>query len=167
VLGMHLAHRFWDFVYVCTYGDDNVANVAIEVRHLFNQNTVADAMLKYGQTYTREDKISAIQTDYRTIEQVSFLKRSFRREDGMWFAPKELESTLYTPYWLSSKVTPDLVTRDVLEETLAELSLHDAAVWAQWFPQIAKAAWDRLQYVPRLASREDYLDLIGAQEYEW
>lgn len=165
--GIHLTHRFWDYVYVCTYGDDNVVNVSPEVTHLFNQNTVADSMRSFGQTYTREDKLFGAQSDFRTLDQISFLKRTFREEDGMCLAPKDLQSTLYTPYWLSNRNLADVIVHDTVEETFLELSLHSPEIWDQWFPVIKAAAWERIQHVPKLSSRSHYQDAIMAMEYEW
>lgn len=166
-MGVALTHRFWDYVYVCTYGDDNVVNVSPEVVTRFNQNTVAQCMLAYGQTYTPEDKSTGKQMDYRSLEEISFLKRAFRKEDGMWFAPKELSSTLYTPYWLSSKRGSETIVRNTLEDTFLELSLHTQEVWDHWFPLMSKVAWERLEYNPKLACRADYLDFISRAEYRW
>jgi hypothetical protein len=105
--------------------------------------------------------------DYRSLEEVSFLKRAFRHEDGMVFAPKELGSTLYTAYWLSTKRGADVIVRDTLENTFLELALHSQEVWDHWFPIMSKAAWERLEYLPKLASRCEYLDAVGRQDYQW
>lgn len=123
---------FWRHVSAVTYGDDNATNVSEEVAEVFNQVTVADALKReFGMTYTSGKKNGLLEK-YTTLEDITFLKRRVVYEDGFWLSPLELESFLYTVYWCKNKKLEKKICRDVLENALEELSMHDQRVWDEY-----------------------------------
>jgi hypothetical protein len=164
--GALVAHRFWDLIHVLTYGDDNIVNVNPSIKHLFNMQTVTNAFLQYGMVYTDEDKSSNSSIVTKRLEQCTFLKRGFRYDAdacsgvGSWVAPLSLETLLFIPYWSHSAARLEAIVRDGVEDTLAELSLHEPKLWQDYWPLITSACRDRLSYTPLLNTRETYQRLM-------
>nr|QNM36898.1 hypothetical protein [Ginkgo biloba dicistrovirus] len=138
----------WDKVYVCTFGDDNLSSVCDDVADVFNQVTVAAHMKEiFDLTYTSGRKDGTL-VPYSTIDEVTFLKRRFLRDDDEeggfvtrvqnigWVAPLAIDSFLYEGYWFKDARDPrgDLERR--LEHMLGELALHPRAVWDKYFPTL-------------------------------
>jgi hypothetical protein len=136
---------FHTHFYCCTYGDDNINAVADGYTSLFNQNTVAPVMQReLGMVYTDEAKTDGVIPDFRTIFEVTFLKRGFRYEDEigkMWVAPLDLGSVLYKCYWYKTSTTDKHLLHQIMmgniTSTLRELSLHPQEVWDHWVGKIA------------------------------
>lgn len=137
----------WDHVRFVTFGDDNVNSVDDTVCEDFNQVTVARDMLKlFDLNYTAGDKSGNL-VPYKTIEEATFLKRSFVLDDDKcglianrvnvgWVAPLAKDSYLFEPYWYKSNRDPrlDLVTR--IEHSLCEMALHSQDVWNEHVPSL-------------------------------
>lgn len=135
----------WEKVRFVTFGDDNVNSVCDDLKDEFNQVTVAKAMKEvFDLTYTAGDKTGEF-VPYKTIGEVTFLKRSFLRDDderGLisrrvnigWVAPLAKESFLYEPYWYKSSRDPssDMTTR--IEHCMCEMALHPKEVWDEYVP---------------------------------
>jgi hypothetical protein len=99
--------KFGRFVKDATYGDDNAMGVSDEIP-LFNHTTIQAVFASWGIKYTMADK-GADSVPYQTIEEVSFLKRSFRYHPQLEsiVAPLEEESLSKKFYWWTkSKNTP-------------------------------------------------------------
>jgi hypothetical protein len=127
---------YWRNVYSVTYGDDNVSNVCDRVLPMFNQRTVAEALDgEFNVVYTPGDKGKVFRTDMKLCD-VSFLKRRFLFDDGLWYCPLELKSFLYTIYWCKNKKLERAIACDVLENALLELSMHPKEVWNEYAVQI-------------------------------
>lgn len=130
VMGPNRAHEFWYHVYACTYGDDNVLNIDEAVVGDYNQKSITVAMLKYGMEYTNERKAGDV-ADYRSLEEISFLKRGFRYEPTLrcYVGPLDMESVLFTSYWARSKKNMVQNVKDNIEFSWTELALHEPSVW--------------------------------------
>lgn len=154
---------FWDHVSPITYGDDNVSNVSHAMCPLFNQVTVARAMLsEFGMTYTPGRK-DGVWNPVTTLCDVTFLKRSFRIDSGSWVAPLELSSFLYTPYWCKRPLDERGILRGMLELALEELSLHADDLWVKYSGLIIQAMAD-LDHRPRvLPEKKEYLRLVQSR----
>jgi len=157
-------YNMWDNAYVCTFGDDNVTSVSDEISDQFNQVTVAETMAELGLVYTSGKKDAEL-VPYTTIDDITFLKRSFVIDEDVngiapnlgWIAPLAPESFLYEGYWYKNARDRDgdMVRR--VEHMLGELSLHDADMWEQYGPKVIKWCLDkdlRLQHYSRGAWRE-------------
>lgn len=126
--------NMWSNAYICTYGDDNVVGVSDAVSDVFNQVTVAEDMRAFALTYTSDRKDGELQP-YVSIDEITFLKRSFRRSEneGGWCAPLDMNSILYRMYWYHNKRSFARDFQQNAREVLLELSLHDESEWQQRF----------------------------------
>ncbi len=126
--------NMWSNAYICTYGDDNVVGVSDAVSEVFNQVTVAEDMKMFALTYTSDRKDGELQP-YVSIDEITFLKRSFRRaeNEGGWCAPLDMNSILYRMYWYHNKRSFARDFQQNAREVLLELSLHDESEWQQRF----------------------------------
>lgn len=139
-------HAYNRNVRLVAYGDDNILSIKKHILDWFNMNTVIEQMKRYGLTYTPADKGSTV-VAYKSIEDISFLKRYFRRvpsirgDTPIYMCPADLESRLEMLNWTkntksSSEVEEALVIGDVIKE----LAMHGTDVYNEWVPRIVKAA---------------------------
>jgi len=140
---------FFEHVYANVFGDDNIINISEYAATFFNQQTLPDAMLKYGFIYTDETKSGEIRP-FRDIEEITYLKRQFRydAELGRYVAPLDMVSILELPYWYHKDVNEAGKTIDNFEAALGELSLHKREVFDEWAPKMLNAARYELRYTP-------------------
>lgn len=138
----------WKHAYIVTFGDDNISSVDDETKDLFNQVTVAKHMKEvFGLTYTPGNK-SGVLVPYTTIENTTFLKRSFKEDISIgnrllktvpglgWVGPLAKESFLYVPYWYKNARTPTAEFLVRVEQMLCELCLYDQDTWDLHFTQL-------------------------------
>jgi len=95
------------YVRTGVYGDDNVFGVSDSIP-MFNHTTIQAVFASWGIKYTMADK-DADSVPFQTIEEVSFLKRSFRYHADLdaIVAPIEEASLCKKFYWWTkSKNTP-------------------------------------------------------------
>lgn len=163
------ATNMWKHAYIVTFGDDNLTAVDDLICEIFNQVTVAKCMRDhFGLTYTPGNK-SGVLVPYTHLEDVTFLKRSFRVDDSIinrllttcpeplgWVGPLDISSFLYIPYWYKNSRTPteEIITR--IEQMLCELSLHTEATWDKYYPTIATWCTENnvpLSYTSRAVTR--------------
>jgi hypothetical protein len=132
----------WDFdsyVNLQVHGDDNIYSVHSAISHLFNETNVASAMLDFGMTYTPEDKsLTAHSEGLRHFEEISFLKRKFRKSvlDGSYVAPLELDTVLDELNWRSSNASWIGDFELLIDNVFRELSLHDRDTFNYWTKKI-------------------------------
>jgi hypothetical protein len=83
---------FRSYVHLLTYGDDDYMNIS-PVLTFFNNFTIRDMLAEKGMTFTTADK-SEFTQPYDPKEKVTFLKRSWRRDEelGWVMAPLEEKS---------------------------------------------------------------------------
>lgn len=145
------------------FGDDNVLNVANTSSEIFNQHTVTVAMRNFGLIYTSEDK-SSNPPPFRSIFDVTFLKRSFRYEPrvGRMVAPLALDTILEMPYW-TKKDAFEQVWRDNVDNALRELSLHSKEVFDEYAPMMIEASRQK-GFVPVLSDRNVLMDEVSKIE---
>lgn len=155
----------WKHACIVTFGDDNINSVDDEMCDRFNQVTVAECMhVMFGLTYTPGNK-SGVLVPYTTLENTTFLKRSFKEDDTIgnsllctvpglgWVGPLAEESFLYVPYWYKNSRTPvqEMITRT--EQALCEMCLHPQELWDAYFPLVEE--WCTRNNVPlKLTSRQ-------------
>lgn len=155
---------------VMTYGDDNLIALPDEFIDIFNQNTLPKLFQEIGMIYTDEDKQENVNIpDYRPIQQVSFLKRSFRVEPqlGRFVGPLTLDTVLETPYWLRSCVNENEIVKSNVEWAVAELALHDQGTFTYWTKKIRLGCKAVLNWMPGLLpSRVEYIQKLENLENE-
>ncbi len=139
---------FNKFVRLIIYGDDNIVSISEEIIAWFNMETIKDAFKKYlNMTYTNPQKTDEIVIS-KTLKDVSFLKRSFRRPTvngytyPMYVCPADLESRLEMLNWTRTGniVNPKDIESDIVCEVFKELAMHGSKIYDQYVPMISKLA---------------------------
>jgi hypothetical protein len=132
-------------VNMISFGDDNVLNISDSAIEYFNQNTIATSCLKYGMIYTNEMK-TEISDDFRTIFDISFLQRSFRRDDtlGRVVAPLKLDTILEMVMWIHGDVDIIELCLTNVENALRELVYHGEEIFTMWSKKIREAIFLKL-----------------------
>lgn len=127
------------------FGDDNMIAHSELVRQLACQSEFTKQMKAlFDYNYTDESK-EDIQREDRSIFEVSYLKRAFRKVGNHYFAPLDLSVLKETLNWCRG-------ANDISEFTLrmeavaTELSYHGKAVFDAHFPIIERAAYDLMDY---------------------
>lgn len=158
---------FWNHVSSVTYGDDNVSNVEEGLADVYNQSTVAKALLKeFSVKYTPGNKSGEAQT-VTTLDDVTFLKRRFRCHENRWLCPMEFDSFLYTAYWCKNrKQERQTILRD-LEMALEELSMHEFRAWDEYAPQIEDAIRSKGEITRALCEQDQYLNIVLSRDDNW
>nr|QJI52050.1 MAG: polymerase polyprotein [Dicistroviridae sp.]QKN89001.1 MAG: RNA-dependent RNA polymerase [Riboviria sp.] len=133
-------------VKLVAYGDDNIYSVSPDIISWFNMNTITAMMKQFGMDYTPADK-SDDARPHKTITEVSFLKRYFRRVDtrsGLtpaYMCPADLESRLEMLNWTKSKgVDSSPEEAMVITDVLKELAMHGCRVYDDYAPKIVRHA---------------------------
>ena len=164
--GPEKATCFWEFVGMCTYGDDNVVNPHYSVIGRFNQSTVTEHMAELGFVYTGEAKEDELRP-FRELSEISFLKRGFNYEGRECYAALDLDTILEIPYWAYGAENMESTVRSNVEVALRELSLHPAAVWDAWYPKIRQHAQVCIQYTPDLPNQLAYRNATVNYKPPW
>lgn len=165
-----LGLNFWEHVHIVVYGDDNLLAVSELALQFFNQQTIGIAAPLFGMTYTPEVKDAVEERPSRTIEQVSFLKRSFVFERGQWLCPLDLDSVLYRCYWTRDRARMFDNIKQNLEGTLEELALHPDKVWDEYAGKISSACaaleFPVVTDLP-IENKLHYLHKVMSSDYAW
>lgn len=82
---------FDENVRMMTYGDDNIVTVSEKISGQFNQIVASECLARFGVIYTDAAK-SGDMKPFDSAEEMSFLKRKFRYEGDLVFAPLEMDS---------------------------------------------------------------------------
>lgn len=111
-------------VAMIAYGDDNVLSVNPSIGTTFNQGVMSQEFEKIGMIYTDENKNSV--SDFRTLSEVSFLKRGFKRDHdlGFWTAPLNPPSIIECFNWIHKTSNEREIIEQNIEMAGLELSLH-------------------------------------------
>lgn len=149
---------FYKNVYYVTLGDDNAFAVSHDKTHLFNEKAMSDHVPDLGMTYTNEHKTETT-ADLRSIDQISFLKRSFRYEEfyDRYCAPLELEVILEIPFWTKDTSDSNAIVDDNVNTAIRELSLHPPEVFNEWVDKICSSYLSECGKAPRTTSRRHLL----------
>lgn len=160
-------HNFWDHCASVVFGDDNVSGMDDSVADKFNQVTTADALKnEFGMVYTSDVKDGKL-VPYTHIEDITFLKRRFLREEGTYLCPLQLDSFLYTIYWCKNKKIQKKIANDVLETALEELSLHEKTTWDEYAPRLLEVM-SKYDFVPRTyPTRDAYQTVVRGRKDSW
>lgn len=128
-------------------GDDHVFSTHPSVTSLFNEVTLVEAMAGLGQVYTPEDKELAKSLGPRLIGEVSFLKRKFFEQNGIYLAPLELGVIIDMMNWTKKgpNVLGDVETN--IQTAFEELTLHGPCIFETYKAKI----FDAIKIVPGLS----------------
>lgn len=132
------ARSFWENCGIVAYGDDHIVSVPSFYLHKFNQIILPSLFENIGLSYTMEDKDAVAEAPARTINEVSYLKRTFKYDSELhqWLAPLTLSTVLETPQWIHRCPDKRAQTIANLEFGLKELSLHSEEIWNKWAPAL-------------------------------
>ncbi len=138
--------EFTKNVYLICFGDDSLFSVSEKYSAAFNELVLPSLMKFVGMEYTTESK-GAASVDFRNIEDIEFLKRSFRKipHFNRWIAPLREESIFEMLNWTKKQkrkggkiITPAAVAVDNLGVALRELSLHPEEMYNRYTPELLK-----------------------------
>jgi hypothetical protein len=155
---------FNEHVAMVSYGDDNCVNISDAVIDRFNQLTIAKGYEEIGMTYTDETK-SGDMVPYRSIDEIGYLKRSFKwnADEHQFVAPLELSVVLEMINWVRGDFDLEERTVENMETSAFELSLHGREVFEHWIPKYQQAARD-FQIRPLFLTYDEYRR-VEAQKY--
>lgn len=137
----HINTPFRDLVRLATYGDDNLMGVDSSIP-AYNHTNIQEVFSRWGIKYTMADK-DADSIPYQTIEEVSFLKRSFSLHPELGIvAPIEKESITKCFYWWTRPKNTPLNFQEQFE-SMVNAQQREAALWGkayyeQWSESIHK-----------------------------
>lgn len=127
--GMSMMCDFTNNVALATYGDDNVLNIHDRAIDWYNQTTITKALKQIGLTYTDEAKTGVI-TPYRSLSEVSFLKRSFVESNGIYRGPLDLAVIREMCNWIRCKDVKESTRANCIAAS-AEFALHGRDVYEE------------------------------------
>lgn len=138
---------FEESVRLTTFGDDNLACYDPKQMPSLGQSRISLLIKKYfDMEYTNETKTETV-AEERELHEVSFLKRGFRYERGIWYAPLDLDVIKETLNW--QKKNNDLLEFQLrIEGVLRELSLHGRQTYEEYSGKIVSLSRDILKYSP-------------------
>ena len=130
-------------VYTITYGDDVVINISDEIAEVFNQHVLTEAMMDLFQLEcTDEKKTGELPPKYRSLSEVTFLKRSFIWNDDicMYVGALPVDLLYDITNWVKDgPIDPHVMTVDNLVTVSRELALHGREVYERELPKIKQA----------------------------
>jgi hypothetical protein len=139
---------FNENVRIVTYGDDNLLSISPLIIDWFNMHTLVKCLAKFGMTYTTAQK-TEIYDSHRSIDEVSFLKRFFKKIDtgyGMlpiYTCPAPIETRLEILNWTKfRKLGAQPEEADTITTVLQELAVHGKEVYDRESRRVVKAAID-------------------------
>jgi len=118
---------FNDNVNEMVYGDDNIINVSIKVQDLFNMTSIRSAVNEIGMDYTDETKSADCVTVFRSIYDVTFLKRHFVYDYHLdqVISPLEWETVRQMMNYVKMNVDQTSVVQSAFKSFIMEVSLHE------------------------------------------
>jgi hypothetical protein len=160
--------NFNDHLYIASYGDDNVHNKSFYAQSIMSEERLIELFSVIGLKYTNEKKDTEIRK-FRTLADVSFLKRDFRFESSImkYVAPLSLETLLEFVYWTKKGSQSEVITKQNVDNCMMELSLHDPIVFDKYSSTLLKNAMDKLNYCPTFFSRQHLLEKTRHIEEIW
>ncbi|APG76720.1 hypothetical protein 1 [Beihai picorna-like virus 93] len=120
------------------YGDDSICAISPSVKDWYNQLTITEAMAITGHTYTDETK-SGSPPPFRSLHEVTFLKRHFVLRDGMWIAPLSKETIEDMIMWTRKNLDAQEALVQVTRTASFEASLHSREYFEQFCATVRKA----------------------------
>jgi len=132
--------QFLDNVYLVVLGDDNVFSVHPQALPIFNLRVIETNMKLLGMVYTSDDKISEI-AEMKTIDEITFLKRSFRFSGVLhaYVAPLALFTILEMLNWTTSGPEENTIVETNVCTAILELSLHNKSIYDFYSKKILDA----------------------------
>lgn len=105
------------------YGDDSLCCVSNKVCEWFNQHSITRFMSVTGHEYTDETKCGD-PPPFRSLSEVTFLKREFVFRDSFWVAPLSKVTIEDMCMWSRKNIDPQEALRQTTRIASFEASLH-------------------------------------------
>jgi hypothetical protein len=139
------------------YGDDNLITVGEPFREWLNQHSLSRAFPKMGFTYTSEAKNDDEVPPLRSIDDVTFLKRSWKFDPipATYVAALDLDTVLEMCQWTTVNDKNFNDVRTNVDNTLKELSAHGEEVWDRWSSNVIRFSVEKLNYSPPIPNRRN------------
>lgn len=118
-------------------GDDNIISVGEKHKELITQKSYSRVMASMGLVYTDSAKTGVIVETHRSLAEVTFLKRSFKKLPGYgnaYFAALDLDTILQMLYWIEKGKESTL--SDTCDVVAMELSAHGYDTFSEWCKKI-------------------------------
>lgn len=135
---------------IVAYGDDNLISVNRNLMGFVSQERLTDVLCEMGFEYT--DEVKSSNSRDRTIDEVSFLKRTFERNSVNPFykyvAPLALDTILESIQWQKRGDECFESVRENVNKMVRELSLHRRDVFDKYVPMIVESSRSTLGFVP-------------------
>jgi hypothetical protein len=143
-----------EFVRFCTYGDDNV--IALRRGHpmstYLSQEGYTKAFASMGLKYTDEFKGSGVVKEGRTLSEINFLKRSWKKTSIMpsrnYLSALSIDTILESIQWTKKKDYDLQAVKDNVVIMLQELSQHEEQIFDEYAPKIVAACRENMNFVP-------------------
>lgn len=113
------------------YGDDFIMNIREDALSTYNQETITATMKQYLDMDMTDEAKTGNVVIYRTLSEVSFLKRRFRWEDSIceYVAPLDIDVVLDSTNWVRrGNEHPTRIVLSTLESAIRELAMHPTKV---------------------------------------
>jgi len=154
-----------DYVEIQVCGDDHLLAVAKELQPWFNQRTISALMKIIGMDYTDETKTGVMPPDLRTIEEVTFLKRKFKKfnnHERKWIAPLDIDVVKEIPLWRTNNQSIEApeALYDNMKTALREMALHGRTEYND-MKKFFEFSWSELY-----PKKEVHFELYEASLYE-
>jgi hypothetical protein len=107
-------------------GDDNVGSFDPMTIDRYNMQVVIQYMPEIGCKYTSADK-SESTLEYKDFHNLTFLKRTFRKYEGNYIGPIDINSALEICQWTKTNRMDIFYTN--VKNSLRELSLHPVKIF--------------------------------------
>lgn len=153
---LKIGREFFDDVYVCVFGDDNIMSVS-EGHTSFNQEVLTKQLALFDYKYTNEDKSTTVRT-FTSLRNVDFLKRKFlwNGDIGRIMAPLALTSVIERVfYWVRGKNHVQSQLQQNADNSFHELSLHGEVVFNEHAPEMLRVLNEYYAIVPIDVSYRD------------
>ena len=133
--------NFENHVILLVHGDDNNSAYSDYAKEYMTPKYIKEMFKEIGLEVTSSDKKNFEDTEFRRIEDMSFLKRTWRYEPllNRHIAPMQLDAVLEICLWKKKK-SGEIEQLDAIDEVIRELSYHkeDYDKYASWLSQITK-----------------------------
>nr|ULF99817.1 MAG: putative replicase polyprotein [Dicistroviridae sp.] len=148
---------FRKYVSMVSYGDDNVLNISDAVIKYYNQTNISNVMADMKHEYTDEAKTGTI-VDFRKLDEVFFLKRSFRfcPELQRHVAPLKEEVIYEMLNWSRNTIDPDEILMSNIETAFREIVYHGREKYDKLRKDIEAVQFE-LPMIPQILPYEVYL----------
>ncbi len=152
-------------------GDDNWHSAHPSMKAIISEQIMSDGYARFGHVYTNDQK-DGINTEFKRIEDICYLKRSPRYEPaiGKWLMCLDLDTVLEIALWTQATGKDFVPNMDQALENcdtmVRELCFHPDEVWAEWIPKYKKM-YEEFRWAPKYENRVDMLRyVLGAQKLE-